>query len=380
MAQTQEQYRHILEQLRRQPTEDYCLLYLLRVLALQRTCDEHFHELFPSSLKTIIWGFLKPVVVDYVRNAVTVAGGQGFGSHANQLNFPHGLAVAQDGTLFVADTGNHRVQQFAPGSLTGVTVAGGRGQGSGADQLSCPQSIAVRPDGALFVADTDNSRVQCVAPGSMVGFTVAGGPGGIACPWSRRLHRAGGEGGAADQLDSPFAVAVAPDGACLVLDWWNCCVRRFTPNDMPGATVAGGHGPGGHADQLLHPTGLAVALDGTLFVADLQNHRVQQFVPGSLTGVTVAGGCGLGNGADQLMRPQSIAVRPDGALLVASHNGRVQCFAPGSMVGVTVADGSGGAADQLGLHIAAVTIAPDGACLVSDCENCRVQRFSALFD
>ena len=67
---------------------------------------------------------------------VTVAGGNGQGAAANQLN--EGLAVAVDatGNVYVADANNYRVQRWAPGATSGVTVAGGNGAGPAANQLS----------------------------------------------------------------------------------------------------------------------------------------------------------------------------------------------------------------------------------------------------
>jgi hypothetical protein len=69
---------------------------------------------------------------------------------------PYGLDVAADGTVYVADTGNHRIVKLPPGG-TAVTIAQ-FGTGPGAFRM--PRDVAVAVDGKLFVADTFNHRVE----------------------------------------------------------------------------------------------------------------------------------------------------------------------------------------------------------------------------
>ena len=74
---------------------------------------------------------------------ITVAGGNGRGSNANQLNSPGGVSVDEKGNIFIADTLNHRIQKWMKNSTVGITVAGGNGKGSNANQLGFPRGIAV---------------------------------------------------------------------------------------------------------------------------------------------------------------------------------------------------------------------------------------------
>ncbi|CAJ1362121.1 unnamed protein product, partial [Effrenium voratum] len=116
------------------------------------------------------------------------------GCRPEQLNSPSGLAFS-DGFLYVADTGNHRVQKFAPGALpVALTVAGdcccslgfdGLGEplgGAELHQLNGPRGLAVDSSGALVVADTGNHRVlafggtgyeQLSSPASSCAYGVA---------------------------------------------------------------------------------------------------------------------------------------------------------------------------------------------------------------
>jgi sugar lactone lactonase YvrE len=70
---------------------------------------------------------------------------------------PSGLAVTAGGTLFVADTFNHRVRRYAAGGGTPSTIGS---YGTGTGQLRLPRALAVDSAGNLFVADSGNNRVQ----------------------------------------------------------------------------------------------------------------------------------------------------------------------------------------------------------------------------
>jgi hypothetical protein len=85
-------------------------------------------------------------------------------------------AARPEGTrIYICDTNNNRVQKWAFGAATGQTVAGGNGQGSGASQLNQPAGIALDPAGDIYVSDSRNCRVQIWEANVGVGVPVAGG-------------------------------------------------------------------------------------------------------------------------------------------------------------------------------------------------------------
>ncbi len=299
---------------------------------------------------------------------VTVAGGNGFGSAADQLNSPYGVAVDGSGNVYVADQNNNRVQLWAPGATEGVTVAGGNGLGSAANQLRFPRGVAVDGSGNVYVTDTFNVRVQLWAPGATEGVTVAGG---------------NGTGSAANQLNLPSSVAVDGSGNVYVTDTENDRVQLWAPGATEGVTVAGGNGAGSAADQLNNPVGVAVDGSGNVYVTDTLNVRVQLWAPGATEGVTVAGGNGAGSAADQLNNPVGVAVDGSGNVYVGdTTNHRVQLWAPGATEGVTVAggNGAGSAADQLN-NPYGVAVDGSGNVYVGDHSNHRVQLwFNGLAD
>jgi gliding motility-associated-like protein len=256
-------------------------------------------------------------------NGIIVAGGNGSGTAANQLIGPTSVFVDGSGNLYVVDNENNRVQEFPPGSSSfsnGVTVAGGNGPGSGANQLFAPISVFVDTKGYVYVCDGLNNRVQQFPPGatsSTNGITVAGG---------------NGQGAAADQFNNPSGVFIDAGGSIYVADFGNNRIQKFPPGSSAstnGVTVAGGSSQGAGASQLDQPLSVYVDAAGNIYVADAKNNRVQKFPPGSGSGVTVAGGTGAGNGNNEINEPYSIFVDTSGNLYVADYdNNRIQEFSP----------------------------------------------------
>jgi putative cell wall-binding protein len=169
------------------------------------------------------------------------------------------VAVAPDGTVYVADQGNHRIQVFSP---TGVFQDKWGSSGSADGQFSYPWGVAVAADGTVYVADTDNHRIQVFSPTGVFGGK-----------W-------GSSGSGDGQFSYPRGVAVAAEGTVYVADTFNHRIQVFSPTGV----FQGGWGSSGSADgQFSSPVGVGAAPFGLVYVADQGNHRIQKFAFVSVT-------------------------------------------------------------------------------------------------
>lgn len=185
------------------------------------------------------------------------------GSAEGQLTMPRGLAVAADGSVYVADANNHRVQKFsAEGAflLTWGSYATAESGNAPGGTFNEPWGIAVGPDGSVFVADTWNHRIQK--------FSSEG-----------KFIRMWGVPGLAEEPDrfwGPRGIAVDRNGLVYVTDTGNNRVAIF---DGEGnyKTQFGSNGinPG----EFDEPVGIAVDENGLVYVADTWNQRIQVFEP-----------------------------------------------------------------------------------------------------
>ena len=109
-------------------------------------------------------------------SGVLIAGNNGVGSALNQFNGPMGIFIDVNNAsiLYVADSGNHRIQQWIIGTSTGITVAGGNSNGSGLNQLDSPRSVISDSSGILYISDTSNHRIMMWVPGASSGTVIAG--------------------------------------------------------------------------------------------------------------------------------------------------------------------------------------------------------------
>jgi len=162
--------------------------------------------------------------------------------------------VDNSGDVYVADTGNHRIQRFTVG---GNYRTGWGTYGTGDGQFASPTGVAVDSLGGVYVADTDNHRIQK--------FTAAG----------TYLTQWGTYGTGEGQFASPTGVAVDSSANVYVADTGNHRIQKFDTSGMVVMDVWGTYGTG--EGQFASPTGVAVDSEGKVHVVDKGNHRIQEF-------------------------------------------------------------------------------------------------------
>ena len=84
------------------------------------------------------------------------------GTAPGRVSKPTGIAISSAGMIWIADTGNNRIEMFNPDGTFANEMVGSYGTSN--TQFNAPQGIAIGPDGLLYVADTSNNRVQVFQP------------------------------------------------------------------------------------------------------------------------------------------------------------------------------------------------------------------------
>jgi predicted membrane-bound mannosyltransferase/DNA-binding beta-propeller fold protein YncE len=287
------------------------------------------------------------------------------GSSDGQLNNPHGIAIAPDGSLYVADTNNNRIQHFSPiGQFLNAwgTFADNTAGNAPIGTFNQPWAIAISPDGEfVYVADTWNHRIQKFTangtPLSMWGTPLydptTKGPFGI---WGPRgitvdaqghvfvadtgnkrvliydengnfLRQIGKEGLSVGEFEEPVGLTFDPRGYLYVADTWNQRVQVFKPGEdglsykpLLQWDIAGWYG-----ESLDNKPYIAADARGHIFVSDPEAYRVLEF---SADGAFIRTWGEYGIGMENFGLTTAIAVDADGHVWVSdTANNRMMHFA-----------------------------------------------------
>lgn len=321
-----------------------------------------------------------------------------------QIRLPNieGLAIdAKDNLYFTEWFGNLVVKVAADGSSV-MTIAGTGAEGFGGDggaataaQLSGPSGVALDQNGNIYIADTRNHRIRAVAANGII--TTIAGTG--TCGFS-------GDGGPATtaQLCTPAGTLFDSSGSLLIADYGNRLVRKMTP-DGTITTIAGSGkkdtslsyaGSSGNGGPQIHATfdlvgGLAFDSAGNLYVSETLGNVIRKIAPNGTVSTFAgtgrqghAGDGGLATQAD-LSGPGPLSVGPDGALYLITGDGRIRKVTPdgtitlvagaGTGTGLNRSQGDGGPAVNATLNEpGGVAFNQQGDIYIADTSNARVRK------
>ncbi|MBI3758621.1 MAG: hypothetical protein HY269_02565, partial [Deltaproteobacteria bacterium] len=348
---------------------------------------------------TIVAGKLGQAATD----PTAVNGDGGLATNA-LLKQPYDVAIDVSGDLYISDTGNHKIRKVTfNGALTGniSTIAGngsvGNVLGTVSDSIfSEPRGMAYSNlnNGTLYVADSGAHRV--IAIPSLTGLTsntqisvIAGNgnPGGD-----------GDEGPPLQaQLNGPRGVAL--DGSrILIADTNNHKVREVTTvsGSLVIRTFAGTGTPGFNAESgiaattlLNAPTDVVADAQSNVYITDSGNHRIRK-IDTSLTMTTMAGRTGNGFNGDgapatafTLNAPSGLIFINNSVVFMDTGNRRLRRVM-GDTISSIVSDGSGGFAGDTGLATLAKLSGPSsiavdsaGNWYIADTNNQVIRKVTA---
>ena len=227
-------------------------------------------------------------------NGNIVAGRNQSGNSSELLSYPVDVVVDGNGTMYISDFSNHRIQQWFQGASSGQTVLTGLVfTGIGQDS-----------EGSLYTSDWTNNQVTKWHVGNTTGQALAFG------------------------MNYPDRLYVNQNNFVYAADRGNHRVVKISAGTTQPLVVAGGS-QGTGANQLSIPRSATTDSSGNVYVADTGNHRIVRWLVGATSGTVVVGnrGAGPGSGSDQLDTPTDLQFDQNGNLYVSdSGNNRVQKF------------------------------------------------------
>lgn len=211
----------------------------------------------------------------------TEVGNSGDGGPAleAELTTPFGVLPSADGGLYIADVDAH-VIRFVAANGTISTIAGtgqqgysGDGGAAAAAKLAGPARMRFDADGNLYFTEVKNHVVRRVAVDGTISTVAGSGSRGYS-----------GDGGQAKRarFDSPYDLAIGPQGDLFIADTGNSVVRRVDAAGMVATVVGtgisgfGGDGGAALACELNRPSGVTFAPNGDLWISDTFNNRVRR--------------------------------------------------------------------------------------------------------
>lgn len=256
------------------------------------------------------------------------------------FNEPAGLAIANDGSILIADSANHSIRKISnDGKVTTMAGNGVFGLEDGNvknARFNTPLDIAIDSKGNIYVADALNHVIRKISKGGIVSTVTK--PSDRIVEYTQGLPDFGGDfadGTIKDAMfNEPSALLIDHKDNLYVADRGNQRIRYIDFRKNTVTTVAGSgdlltneyYVEGGNTDgpatkaQFSSPEGMALIDKSTLLIADRKNHTIRQLKDGIVS--TITGTAEQFGNKDGLLQsalfnePVDVLVQDDGSLLI----------------------------------------------------------------
>ena len=264
------------------------------------------------------------------------------------FSYPQFIAVGDDGSIYVSDLGNKRIQKFSSNGEY-ITEWGKSGKKSG--EFHYPSGIAVSDDN-VFVADRDLNRIQK--------FSL---DGEFVTEWGKKGIYDG-------QFLFPNGIAVNNE-IVYVVDTGNQRIQTFSSEgEFISSFGSSGLGEG----QFLNVVGIDIDVDGNVYVTDRGNSKIEKF---DANGEFIQSF--QFHYLDYVFSPEAIAVDPAGEMfIVNSANDRILHLSQDSNPLINIFDQIGPYPNSFD-YVTDITIGINGELLVVDSANHKIKSFETTF-
>lgn len=239
------------------------------------------------------------------------------------FNYPRGLAIAENGAIIIADTGNHAIRQIYDGQVT--TIAGGKKAGYAdgiGDEASFfkPSGVVIDEDGIIYVSDTLNHVIRKIDhmgkvttyAGNQSDKSILNEPVGLTIDHAGTLY----------VTDSHHQIK-----KILAGDHIELITGHYGEKDGDSNTWKGAYADGKLEEAVFNfPKGITWTENDTLLVADTFNHQIRQIdhaTVSTVVGTGMAGSDVTPNLDITFDRPTSVLQISGTLYVVDQHNNRI---------------------------------------------------------